>query len=112
LADLGYQKKEEPDLLVSWFVTVKNVTEYDYYYNFYGRWRYPTYQTVYEYQEGTLVVDIINRASNQVVWHGKTSDRVYEGMPDVEKKINSAVNAMFKQYAKDSKWKKNDLAKL
>jgi Domain of unknown function (DUF4136) len=88
------------------------VTEYDYYHDFYGRWRYPAYQTVYEYQEGTLVVDIINRTSNQVLWHGKTSDRVYEGMPDVEKKINKAINAMFKQYAKDSKWKKNDLAKL
>ena len=32
------------------------------------------------------------------------------GMPDVEETIKEAVSAMFKKYAKDSKWKKQDYA--
>ncbi len=110
LGQLGYQKKDNPDLLVSWFITVKSVTRVDYYYDHYSRWRFFAYPSVYKYEEGTLVIDIIDKANNLVVWHGKTSDHVYEGMPNVDKKIKRAVNAIFKQYAKDSKWKKNGFA--
>lgn len=110
LGNLGYKKSDDPDLLVSWFITVKNVKEVDYYHNWYGRWRYFPMVSVNEYQEGTLVVDLIDKKNNLVVWHGKTSDRVYEDMPDVEEKIKEAVGAMFKKYAKDTKWKKKDYA--
>lgn len=47
---------------------------------------------------------------NKVVWYGKTSDQVYEGMPNVERKINDAVNAMFKKYTKDRNRKKHRYA--
>ena len=42
-----------------------------------------------------------------VVPRSVVPDHVYEGMPKVDKKIKRAVHAMFKQYAKDSKWKKD-----
>lgn len=102
LKSLGYEVAETPDLLVAWFVTVRNVKSVDIYRDYYRGWRYFEYATVHEYKEGTLVVDIIDKANKQVIWHGKTSGQVYEGMSDVEGKINDAVKAMFKKYAKDA----------
>ena len=52
-----------------------------------ARWQVLPYTMVHQYTEGTLVVDVIDRGENQVIWHGKTSDVAYEDMPDVEKKI-------------------------
>ena len=103
LKTLGYEKSDKPDLLVAWFVTVRNVKSVDVYRDYYRGWRYIQYADVYEYKEGTLVIDIIDRTNKQVVWHGKTSGQVYEDMPDVEGKINAAVKAMIKKYAKDAK---------
>jgi uncharacterized protein DUF4136 len=103
LKSLGYEFSEKPDLLVAWFVTVQNVKSVDVYRDYYRGWRYIQYADVYEYKEGTLVIDIIDRANKQVVWHGKTSGQVYEGMTDIEGKINAAVKAMISKYAKDAK---------
>ena len=100
---LGYKTSAKPDLLVSWFVKVKNVREVDVYRDYYGRWGYFRHAEIHEYQEGTLVIDLIDRVKKEVVWHGKTSGRVWEDMPKVEEKINEAVHAMFNKYAKDAK---------
>ena len=100
---LGYKTSDDPDLLVSWFVMVKNVKSVDVYHDYYRGWGYDRHVSVYEYKEGTLVIDMIDREKQQVVWHGKTSERVYEGMPNVDKKINTAIRAMAKQYVKDAK---------
>ncbi len=105
MIELGYEASEEPDLLVSWYVTVEDKRVMDVYRDFYHRWAYYAVN-VYEYQEGTLVIDMIDRKKNEVVWHGKTSERVYEGMPNVDKKIKKAVQSMLEKYAKDVKLNK------
>ena len=73
----------------------------DVYEQYYGRWGNISGVNVIEYKEGTLVVDIIDAGDKQVVWHGKTSDQVYENMRKVEEKINAAENSIFVQYEKD-----------
>ena len=106
MAPLTYvisSKLRHPDLLVAWFVKVETVRDIDIYGDYYGRWRYFHHTNVSTYKEGSLVIDIIDRVNNQVVWHGKTSEIVYENMPNVEEKINSAVNAMFKRFVKDTR---------
>lgn len=100
--NLGFESSESPDLLVSWFVKVEDVRGVDYYRDYYGRWHAPRHAYVYEYQKGTLVIDLVDKAKNQVVWHGKTSRTVYEDMQDVEEKINKAVNAILQKFAKDT----------
>lgn len=99
----GYTTADNPDLLVSWFVKVKDVKQVDIYHNHYRQYNNYHHVEVHEYQEGSLVIDLVDRAKNQVVWHGKTTDTVYEGMTNVEEKINEAVSAMFKRYSKDAK---------
>ncbi len=100
---LGQVESETPDLLVSWFIIVEQVEDFHYYQQYYSRWLSLYIKEPYEYTKGTLVIDIIDKEQNKVVWHGKTSEQVYEGMPNVDKKIKRAVRAIFKQYAKDAK---------
>jgi len=108
--NLGQVKSDEPDLLVSWFIIIENVKDYHYYEQYYNRWLSIYLREPYEYTKGTLVIDIIDKEKDEVIWHGKTSDQVYEGMPNVEKKIKKAIRAMFKQYKEDAKKKTQDYA--
>lgn len=105
MTNLGYQVSKEPDLVVAFFVKEKTIREVSHYYRgYYGRWGYPSWIEVNEYQEGTLVIDLIDRTKKQVIWHGAAEGRVYDDMKNVEKEINETVEAVFKKYAKDSEW--------
>ena len=105
--DLNFYTSNQPDLLVSWLVKVKTVQDVNVYHDYYGRWRRNNWVEVYNYKEGSLIIDIIDRKNKQVVWHGSTSGRVYEDMPDVEEKINKAVNALLQKFGKDAKLSKS-----
>lgn len=101
MKELGYQPKENPDLLVSYFV--KTTTLRDNYSIYYGWWGFPAFWVdVHQYKEGSLVIDFIDAGSKQVVWHGVTSSRVYTEMPDAEERINKIVKTMFRRYAEET----------
>lgn len=100
---LGFDTAKNPDLLVSWFVKVREVEEVNVYHDYYGRWRGARWVDIDRYQEGTLIIDLIDRSKKEVVWHGVTTDRVDEFDDDAEVKINEAVKAMFEKFAKDAK---------
>jgi len=103
---LNFSESTEPDLLLSWFVAVQTVRDVDIYRNYYQRWRSRDWVEIYEYKEGTLVIDLIDKSNNQVVWHGATKGRVYENMPKIEEKINQAVKAILERFAEDAKLNK------
>ncbi len=100
--EIGYFYSENPDLQIYWFIIVDTELEAGIYNAYYSRWRYPRAVDVYEYQVGSLVIDIIDTRSGQVVWHAKASGRVDEGMPDVEDKINQVVKEIFTNYKRDT----------
>jgi len=102
MQELGYLQEKNPDLLIAWFVKVETKKDVMTYQNYYRRWNVPTTINVYEYQEGSLVIDIIDPKIGQVVWHGKASDRVYDDMPNIDKKIKEVVKSMFRRYKKDT----------
>ncbi len=92
---------QRPDLLVSYFVKINSKKAYDTYTTYYGgRWRgvMITDVDVREYQEGTLIIDLIDAKTKQVVWHGAATDVVSKDMKNVEEKINEAVGAIFQKY--------------
>ena len=103
LTDYDYFYADQtPDLLVSYFVKINTEQAYNTYSTYYsGRWRgvMITDVDVREYQEGTLIIDLIDTKTKQVVWHGTASGTVSENMKNVEQKINEAVAAIFKEYA-------------
>jgi len=100
---LGFDTAPNPDLLVSWFVKVREVEEVNVYHDYYRRWRGARWVDVERYQQGTLIIDLIDRSKKEVVWHGVTTDRVDEFDMDAEFKINEAVRAMLNKFAKDAK---------
>lgn len=102
LINLGYTKADDPDILISWYVFVEDKKEVEIYQDYYAWWRYHNHLFVYTYKEGTLVIDIIDRKTNRVFWHGTVSDHIESDIENVKEKIEGAVKAIFDQYKKDS----------
>lgn len=117
LASKGYQKVtlESPDFLVTYHVTLDKQTEIQTInsYNQYGQgwgWRYgrsyyPTmnYGTetlVYSYEQGSLIVDIVEPKSRELVWRGSATDKVnFSNSPEQkEQQINEAVQKLLEQF--------------
>ena len=56
--------------------------------------------TSIEYQEGTLMIDIINAAKNELVWRGSATDIVDPDLSPEKKtqKINNAVARILEKF--------------
>ena len=103
MANLGYEVAQEPDMIIAYFVKEKNIREVNHYYrSYYGRWGFPVWVDVNEYKEGTLIIDLINRENKQVVWHGAAKGSIYDGMSNIEEKINEVVEELFEQFVEDA----------
>ncbi len=104
MESLGYENTENDyaNLEVSWFVIIKTVKDIEYYNDHYRRYSFPQYTRVIEYQEGTLVIDIIDSFDKKVIWHGKTTGRVSENIEKPEEKIAKVVKSMFEKFKKDA----------
>ncbi len=109
---LQYQVSDNPDLLVSYFVKIERIQEINPYGPYYRQWQYPHWYKVNEYEEGTLVIDLIDPQKNIVVWHGAVSGRVYRNMEKVEEKINRVVKELMDTYAKDSQQHQKEMVRL
>ena len=67
-------------------------------------WEFYTGMTVtdaYSVQAGTIVIDIVDSASNHVVWRGLAAGKVTGTVAKNEKKLDKALRKMFKQYPVD-----------
>lgn len=110
----GYslEPREESDFLVSYYVVTDKKTQItvlnDYYgyplgWGYYGGYYgYPggsrTY--VYEYDVGTLIIDIVNTKTRQLMWRGTAQGEVKELKTPEEKKarIAEAVQSIMKNF--------------
>jgi hypothetical protein len=82
----------EPDLLVIFYVGIdEKVTgatfdNFGYGYGrYYGGWG-STSMTVQSYTEGTLIVDMIDKERNELIWRGQATKAVEGGSQDPEKR--------------------------
>ncbi len=112
----GYklEPKDKSDFLVSYYVVTEQKTQIsvlnDYYgyprgWGYYGGYYdYPgpggsrTY--VYEYEEGTLIIDIVNTKTHQLMWRGTAEGEVEELKTPEEKKarIAKVVQSILKKF--------------
>lgn len=109
----GYSKSENPDIWISYYVKMEDKTEYgatNYGYNtpyymgprYYGY--YPGYLhtytevTSYDYKVGTLVIDLVDAKSNELMWYGAGSKALAENPRHIEEVINDAVTKIFYEY--------------
>ena len=55
---------------------------------------------VYRYEEGTLIVDLIDSRSKELVWRGSATGTIKDNptAEEVEKKLNEVTKKLFKEY--------------
>lgn len=108
----GYVKDADPDLLVNYSVTVRSVQKVSqvpaagppapYYYRgpYYGTWPSYNYDTwVREYDEGTLLIDVVDSKRQQLVWEAAGTGRLRKALTeDTDARARSAVAMLFQRY--------------
>jgi hypothetical protein len=96
---------DEADLCVVAHAGVKDrMVIYDYqgYYGWYRPWwgPYGGYTDVSYYEEGTLVLDLVDEKTKELAWRGTATGVVkdYEGGEEMQKDIDAAVTQMLSHY--------------
>jgi hypothetical protein len=106
LGTKGYTLSETSDFGVALYFSTKtktNVQSYGYGYGYGGYWGGPGYGggvDVTQYEEGTLIIDIIDMAKKELVWRGIGSGAMSQS-PSVEERtanINNAVTQILAQF--------------
>jgi len=67
------------------------------------RWGGPVTTTVNTYDVGTLIVDIFDAGTKQAVWRGTSADTLSDKPDKNTKKLNKAVEKMFKSFPPKAK---------
>jgi hypothetical protein len=106
----GYKEvKENPDILVNFFVQTEekirstSTPSYGGYYGYrpYGTWGgYAGYETrITQYTEGTLTVDLIDASRDQLVWEGTLIDRIRgDEAENLRPRVEEAVVNVFTKF--------------
>jgi hypothetical protein len=96
----GFAPSEDPDFVVTYHLSAEQKTDVTTYNNaYYGGYGYVIgfpETTVRQYEEGTLIIDIIDRRAKKVVWRGSGTRRLREqyGQQDpaeLEQRVFEAV---------------------
>lgn len=101
---LGYRYSEtDPDLLANFNIKLKDKQTirttgypagyYGYRWGYYGAWGGYNDTYVYEYTEGTLNIDLVDRARKQMVWEGVAVGRVRQKDIDNQQQVIDKVVA-------------------
>lgn len=91
--------KAKPEMMVKYFV--KNKTIYynsgcdDYYDEMTGGRQ--CIERIDKYEEGTLILDIIDVADQKVIWHGAAIGPTYDDLKNPQKKINMIIKELLEE---------------
>jgi hypothetical protein len=99
----------EADLLVAYYASLSTSVRYHttgwgsgwgwgpYWAHGYGYWPGWTWTTAHPYHEGTIIIDIIDRGTNQLVWRGVTT-RVLGKNSHSNEKIDQSMSRVFSEF--------------
>jgi hypothetical protein len=101
LAFKGYERarQSKPDFLIAYHIGAENkvdVSTYGYRYGPRGRW-VGRHVEVSHYKEGTLILDFVDPAMEQLVWRGTAVGAVYTP-GDLERKLLEAVGKLLEEF--------------
>lgn len=95
LSAKGYEKagQEQADFLVVWFGAIEQKIQKENIEHFYAPYGYGTLyrtpalrteesQTILEYEEGTVIIDVLDPESRNLLWRGSGSGRLVEGQQE------------------------------
>jgi hypothetical protein len=68
-------------------------------YGYYGPYWINTEMYIYEYREGTLIIDLMDARTNHLVWRGWVTSFLKDRDPNnMEESINKAIRMIFAEY--------------
>ena len=108
LRERGYMPDDwHPDFAVAVFASAReklDVTQWDYGYPYWPRWRYgpPLQERVTTYTEGTVVVDVINPVTRELLWRGSGSTTLGDSPADNTKLLQDVAAAIVKKFPKET----------
>jgi hypothetical protein len=104
----GYAISDRPDFAVAFYASTTNkldVTYWDYGYPFYPRWWGgwgpvwgPYDATVTPYTEGTVIIDVIDPSTKELLWRGRGVARVSDDEKQYEQDLWKAVTAILDKF--------------
>lgn len=102
---LGYRPDDNGDLLVKYLIkntSKRFVEECVREYQRFGGGEFCR-ERVVTYKEGSLIMDIIDAGSNEIVWHGAAYGPSFNDWKDVDKKVNEMVGTLFDRFYTNTK---------
>lgn len=96
----GYKLSDKnPDLLVNFHIVVEEKTEYRTVPSSFG-YRYWLRDDVrpYNYNEGTLIIDLVDYDEKQLVWQGYSSGILKNKEDALESKIRESISLIFQEF--------------
>lgn len=94
----GYQgSKDSPDFLVAFHASVIDPVSANYSPGRYSAWGKGS-SMVQTVSEGTLIIDIVDAGSNELVWRGTASGAVERGSDKAAEKIHDAVHKIMAKF--------------
>ena len=101
----GYVLADNPDFAVAYYASTKeklDVTYWDYGYPFYPRWwggmGGPYDPTVTQYTQGTVIVDVINPGTKELLWRGRGVATVSDNQAQYEQDLWKTVTAILEKF--------------
>jgi len=107
----GYRKVDSgtPDVYVTWLGAIDRKLRVDTINDYYGSYWHGSYGCcwgdasrtyVSEYEEGTLIIDILSAADHKLVWRGTGSDyiRATKSPEETTRNINAAIDGILKEF--------------
>lgn len=99
----GYAMAPNPDFLIAMHMGSQEkiqVTDWGYNYGPRGRYWGPGRVDVYQYEEGTLILDFVDTRTKELIWRGVATGEIdrYASPEKREKKINRVVEKILKKF--------------
>ncbi|WP_455200291.1 DUF4136 domain-containing protein [Kaarinaea lacus] len=100
LAKSGFKQSDDPDFKVATHVQSKDavdVVNWGYGYGWRGSYGYGF--EAYQYEEGSLLVDIVDAKTNELVWQGLARAELKHTDPELrDRTARRAINKLFKHF--------------
>jgi hypothetical protein len=101
----GYAISDHPDFGVAYYASTTDkldVTYWDYGYSFYpgwsGGWGPGPSETVTPYTQGTVIIDVINPSTKELLWRGQGVARVSGDERQYEQDLSNTVSAILEKF--------------
>lgn len=112
LESRNYKYSDNPEMLIHYHIIMndKTIVRTDPYGYYYGPYWMRTEVNVYEYQEGTLIIDIMEADTNNLVWRGwVTSFLENRNLEKMDESIDRAIRMIFAEYPYRAEQERNNM---